>query len=549
MGGAVLPGEPVVLRLTWRNTSDKTVEFREEQFLGVTVRRAGDSGAPRPLWVLRRPTRAGPATLTLAPGKTWSRKVPMVLGRPENNDRSPAEFVFPAAGKYSFAVQGVADPASLSVTVQDPASAGDVAARALWTVDVARCLVSERRDPVSLAAIEKIYTDCPGSRYAPYALWAHGDELAQREDLRSAPRAAALTERLLDRYADFPLREETFKALVDLYADMGDKESARETAEDLAQAMPAGEAVAALKQLYGDTFDKLGPRRRAPPTGATVVRTSLSLSGAEAIPAPVRQVFEGYWKSVSGGDLQALAAMLTRDFMSDYGSRGAFVSALWQHRMNATAGAMQVTVKKAGMAASFDRPRSLPRGEARHWRGNLCVVEGSLNVKWTIPNVTRGDTLQAPWACWVFYGYPDGTWKLLSETAPSRNYLVGAMGQALTQRLTKTFATWSISDGRRQRSPYEEIKARLNLADKVVDSRTQWVSVQVRMTGAARDEVQVIGQVRMLTNPTAAEPGSDVWVEKMVAIFLVLGDGGDLVLRSWDFFDASGLPSGARPGP
>jgi hypothetical protein len=83
----------------------------------------------------------------------------------------------------------------------------------------------------------------------------------------------------------------------------------------------------------------------------------------------------------------------------------------------------------------------------------------------------------------------------------------------------------------------------------VVDSRTQWVSVQVRMTGAARDEVQVIGQVRMLTNPTAAEPGSEVWVEKIVAIFLVLGDGGDLVLKSWDFSDASGLPSGARPGP
>jgi hypothetical protein len=542
LGDTVLPGEPVVLRLTWRNTSARTLECRDDQLLRITVERAGDSAAARPLWLLRKLLKAGEATVRLAPGKAFSRQVLVVLGRSEDRESSPPEFVFPAAGKYRLAIEGIADPPSLTITVQDLASVDDLAARHLWTVDVAGLLVAPARDAAGPAGLAKVYTERPLSRYAPYAMWAQVQELAAFDGFRNGPRAAMLLETLLDRYGSFPLREEAFEALVELYHAMNDGEAARETAEDFARAMPASDAVAALKQTYGDTFDALGPRRPAPSAGTAAVRATLDLTGADAIPAAVRPVFEAYWKSVAAGNFEAVPALLARDFMGDYGPRGAFVSALGQHRMGATAGAMQVAVSKAAMASSFDRLHSLPRGMARSWHGNLCVIEGSLTIKWTIPGVTTGDTLRAPRACWVFNGYPDGTWKLVSETVPSRNLLAGALGQTLTRRLARTFAAWRASDGQRERSVFEEVKERLNLADKVVDSRTQWIGMQVRMGGEARDEVQLIGQVRLLMKPAPAEPAKETWVERIVAIYMLLGDGDTLVLKEWKFYEPPGRP-------
>jgi ketosteroid isomerase-like protein len=539
LGDTALPGEPVVLRLTWRNTSARTLECRDDQLLRITVQRAGD-GAARPLWLLRKPLKAGEAAVRLAPGKAFSRQVLVVLGRSEDRESSPPEFVFPAAGKYRLAIEGIADPPSLTVTVQDLASVDDLAARHLWTVGTAGLLVASARDAAGPPGLARIYTERPLSRYAPYAMWAHVQELAAFDGFRNGPRAAMLLETLLDRYGSFPLRDEAFKALVELYHAMNDGEAARETAEDFARAMPAGDAVAALKQAYGDTFDALGPHRPAPPAGTAAVRATLDLTGADALPAAVRPVFEAYWKSVAAGNLEALPALLARDFMGDYGPRGAFISALGQHRMGATAGAMQVAVSKAAMASSFDRPHSLPRGMATSWHGNLCVIEGSVTIKWTIPGVAGGDSLRAPRACWVFNGYPDGTWKLVSETVPSRNLLAGALGQTLTRRLARTFAAWRPSDGQRERSVFEEVKERLNLADKVVDGRTQWVGMQVRMGGAARDEVQLIGQVRLLMKPAPAEPAKETWVERMVAIYMLLGDGDTLVLKEWKFYEPPG---------
>jgi hypothetical protein len=128
----------------------------------------------------------------------------------------------------------------------------------------------------------------------------------------------------------------------------------------------------------------------------------------------------------------------------------------------------------------------------------------------------------------------------VSETVPSRNLLAGALGQTLTRRLARTFAAWRPSDGQRERSVFEEVKERLNLADKVVDRRTQWISMQVRMGGEARDEVQLIGQVRLLMKPAPPEPAKETWVERMVAIFLLLGDGDTLVLKEWKFYEPPG---------
>jgi hypothetical protein len=556
LGDAVLPGEPLVLRMTWHNTSSKSVECRDDQPLRVTVRKAGEAAA-RQLAILRRLPRGPAATISLAPGKSFSRKILVVVGQAGDAEGAPAEFVLPAAGKYTLSVEGVTEPAALAVTVAAPASAEDAAACHAWTVEAARCLAVDQSDAAGAAAIEKMCAEHPTSRYAPYAMWAQADELARRGGRRGVARAAVLCEGLLDRHPAFPLREEAFRALVSLYEAMGDGPSARETAEDFARTAGAGELVADLRRTYGESFERLGPPRPAPPSGRAVLAVPVQGSGTEGIPPAVRPAFDAFWKAIGQGDFAALPGMLARDFMSDYGPRSAYAGALAQHRKDATAGQIQFIVTRAHMETAFARPASLPKGEERAWYGNLCVIEGSLHIKWTIPNAVSGDTLDAARACWVLCGYPDGKWRLLSETCPSRNYLIGALAQRVMKDLTKTFTTWRVSDGTRERSPYEEIKARAGLTGKVADERTQWANFQLAMVGPGRQEARIIGLARMLLKPPAGDPAKEVWAEWLVTILLVPGDGDSLILKDLSATEGRMPPSvpsqppspGRPPGP
>jgi len=540
IGDTVLPGEPLVLRITWHNTSAKTVECRDDQPLRATVQKMGE-GAPRRFTLLRRLPRGPAATIPVPPGKSFSRKILVVVGQEAGAGPGPGEFVLPAPGKFSLSFEGITDPATLLVTVTAPASAEDAAASHAWTVEAARCLVSDQTDAACAAALEKMYAEQPTSRYAPYAMWARADDLARHGGQRGVMRAIALCEGVVDRYPAFPLRDEAFRALVSLYAATGDAESARETAADFARAAGASDVVADLRRMYGESFDRLGPPRPAP---ISRLRVPVSGSGTEAIPPAVRPAFDAFWKAVGDGDFAGLSGMLARDFMSDYGPRGAYASALAQHRRDATAGQIQFVVTRARMETAFARPASLPKGEERTWYGSLCVIEGSLRIKWAIPNAVSGDTLDAQHACWVLCGYPDGKWKLVSETCPSRNYLIGALAGKLMAALPKTFVTWRVSDGRRERSVYEEIKAQAGLAGKVADDRTQWFSYQLSMVGQGREEARITGLVRMFLQSSATDPAKALCVERSVAISLVLSEGDVLILKDLSSTEGRASPSG-----
>ncbi len=526
----VLPGEPVILDVTWRNTSTSPVEYPDYQPLLFAVLEAGEHGPPRLFWIVRRVRRD--LMIPLEPGETYTRKVPFVLGWPPSKTSVPMEFVLPEPGNYQILVKGAADPTPLAVTVVAPRSAEDMAAKNLWTIEIARWLVGGRPDPETVVpALEGIYSQYPTSRYAAWALWIHATIMTVGGDVRRFTEAARWGEAVVARHPDFPLREEVVKALVGVYAATGKADQARETFGELARWFPQSRYLARLREQFAQVLSRPGVRSELPQAGTRIPRATIRSSGTEMIPQGVREAFETFWRAVAEGNFAAVEGILARDFMSDHGPRLSYAPALWKQRRNAGSGAIQVLVGKAQTAKTYARPRSMPAGAARTWYGPLCIVGGSLSVAWN-GHGGRGDRVRAPNACWVFYEYPKGVWKLVSEVATTPNLLAGGQARGIRAKLPENLRNWRISDGRRERAPYEEIKAQLGLTGKVVDERTEWTNHVLRMTGPSKTEPRLAGRIRMLLKSGAGPVGQ--WVVRDVDFYLAVGPNGQLILKRID---------------
>lgn len=543
---SVLPCEPVILELTWRNTSAEAVEYPDDQPLLLAVQKGDDKNAARHFWMARRIQRD--LMIPLKAGESVTRKVPLVLGWPPSNEKPPIEFVLPEPGQYAIAIKGTADPAPVAVTVLELTSAEDRAARPLWTTDLARCLVGPPLEPETVGpAAEAICSQAPTSRYAAYALWVWCTDLTSHRDRAAFLDAARWGEALLARHPDFPLREESFKALVAVYGTLNRADETRDTLADLAREFPQSRYPSDLRERYRDTLARAGTERTVSSGGVSVARAGIRAAGTELIPAGPREAFEAFWNAVALANFAALDPILARDFMSDDGPRRNYGPTLAKLRRNArSGGVIQLAVTGAQMAKTYTRPRSLPAGAARTWYGPLCVIEGRVAVPWD-QNGGRPAAAEPQKACWVFYEYPKGKWQLVSETSVTRNFQAGAGAQDIFAGLPRMLRTWRISDGARERSPYEDIKARLGLTGKVVDERTEWVNHKLVMVGSTREEPSLLGEVRLLLKAPAGTP--EQWVCRDVTFFLAIGPNDSLIYKRFDLRPPSHGPRPSKPEP
>jgi len=527
---AVLTAEPVILVMTWRNTGKKAVKYPDDQPLLFAVQKVDDPAPVRQFWLARM--IFPDLMIPLEPGEESSRKIPVVLGWRPRDVKPPVEFMLPAPGKYRLVIQGAPESDVLEVTVTDPVSAEDVAARKLWTPAVAWGLVEGARGPI-LGDLENLCAQCPHSRYTAYALWMRAAELATRGDIRWLARSATCCEDILERHPAFPLREDTLKALVGMYATIREPVLARETFRELSAQFPGSPHLSRLREQYGEALAGSAGVRDVPPSGGAVPRAALTVSGMDRVPEGVRQVFERFLSAVAQGDFATVEGLLSRDFIGDEGRRIYYTPALWKQRRGADGGQMQVAVARATMVRTFERETSLPAGAERTWYGPLCVVEGSLSVRWDGGGSRDKRAMTAPRARWAFYEFPQGRWKLVSETTPSRNLRTGALAQHLTTSLRRGFPAWHITDGRRDRVPFEEIKTQLGLAGKLAEDRTLWDSHTIIMVGTGVDEANVKGRLRMLLKPPAGSSATapDRWVERDLTLHVALGPDDQLYLK------------------
>jgi len=525
----ILPCEPVILDVTWRNTAAQPVAYPDNQPLLFVVRRTGEKSL-RLYWIVR-PVRRG-LMIPLEPGRAYTRKVPFVLGWEPGETKPPKQFVLTEPGRYEISIVGASNATPMAATVADLTSAADLAARKRWTVEVVRWLVGGRPDPVTVEpALQAIYTQYPTSGYAPWAMWIHATIRTVRRNADDFAEAARLGEALVARYPGFPLREEVFKALVGVYAATGNADQAHLTFAEMERRFPQSRYLASLRARFGKAALRPGAEPEMPPPGTPIPRAAVETSGTDIIPPGVRDTFVAFWQAVARGHFAALDGLLARDFMSDYGAKPYYAPALWKQRKNARSGSIRVRVTTAEMAETYARPRSMPSGAARTWRGALCVIEGSLTVAWDRPDGRR-DVSRRPNACWVLCKYPDGRWKLVSEIATTPNLLAAGKAQSIFSKLPRALRTWRISDGQRERCPYEEIKVQLGLAGKVDDGRARWVNSRLFMAGPSRTDPRLEGQIRLPLKSGAA--GAGRWVVRDVHICLAMTPGGDLVLRRID---------------
>jgi hypothetical protein len=118
------------------------------------------------------------------------------------------------------------------------------------------------------------------------------------------------------------------------------------------------------------------------------------------------------------------------------------------------------------------------------------------------------------------------------NSSQTRHFAAANAAHRLIRDLPSTFTTWRISDGTRQRFPYEEVKQQAGVAGKVDDARTEWQNHTILMVGDRGDQVVMTGKVRMLLRLEGAAAKVEQWVERPVRLEFGLGDGDSLILKS-----------------
>ena len=529
---AVPPGLPAALKVALRNTGSQAVEVPEEGFGVVSVEKEGVAARPehaeaaRRFWVWSPPPVNRQAVL-LDPGRTLTRTVLLVVGRPKESPKAPLEWLFPEPGRYLVRTDGVDAERPIIVTVAPPESAADRAARDLWTLQAAAALAGEGwpvRD-LLLPLADKVVAAAPSGPYAAYALWLKANFLARHAaDIREVNLAAYLCDAILERHPDVAVQDEVFEALFTVCQAGGQAARTREAAADLAAAFPQSLSLARVRQAGGDAA-------RVSAASAAGAGIHVTISGLDQVPQGPREVLDAYWRSAAKGRILAVSGVLARDFMGGFGTRVEHLEHLSGLVGRAAGGEIRVAVRQAAMADAYDRPVSLPNGEERSWRGHICIIDGTVSVPGAADRSGRDADSEPIKASWTLLEYPAGTWKLISETCADRNLSVGALGRKLLYDLNMGFPSWRLSDGRRDRFPYEEVKRQAGVAGKIVDERTEWDSHTIVMAGPARDQVVLTGQVRMLLKVEAGAAARETWVARSVQVTLAVDDRGALVLR------------------
>jgi hypothetical protein len=104
----------------------------------------------------------------------------------------------------------------------------------------------------------------------------------------------------------------------------------------------------------------------------------------------------------------------------------------------------------------------------------------------------------------------------------SRNWIAAGIGKTLYASLESGFVFWRVSDGERERHPFQEIKDRLGVADRVVDTRTQWKSTGLTMVGPEHEQVKITGNLRLLLRDEKTIPPREEWIKRKVTLLLDL---------------------------
>ena len=413
---------------------------------------------------------------------------------------------------------------------------------------MAACLAGDAAKAKDLLPqVERIWREQPASALAGYALWIRARHAAlnpmDRNEFQAAEDACLA---ILERYPQVAVRDEVFELLAEADRASFRGSRAREVALELAEKYPDSEAVARLRKAYGTTFDKM--IIGSPETAGTepVAKAALTITGLEQVPEGPRAAFEAFWNAAAAGTLAPAEAMLARDFMSEWGSRSSTVRNLWRERQGAPCTQIRITVTKAESLATYTRSATLPYGQQRTWCGPICLIEASLAATGGRGEGGKPGAVDLPRASWAFYEYPAGAWRLVSEVCTTQHLAAASGGEQVGRDLPRTLTSWHLSDGTRDRFPYEEIKKQAGVEGKVIDDRTTWKTHATVMMGPNKDQVLLTGQIHMVVRNPAA---GDQVVERRVRMLLGLDAKGTLLLKSVTVTDEPPLPDSGPVGP
>ena len=539
----VFPGEPVRLRLAWRNVSPQAAQMTNYRIYVLYVGVPGQAATQFELYEARPAELRSLRPVPLNPGESFHSDIWVAVGRESPRpDRQPWRWLFPAAGEYQVWPEGY-DPRSAGVVqVVEPVDPSDRTVREWWNLDLATAFLGGTMTPETRVVADKIVQLHPQSRYAPYAAWAKvldlcGGQLGVYVPSVDNPAMSKLLEFIIDRHPKSMVREDALRQAFTTYIILADWQHAKQMVQSLAKEFPQSRYLANLRRAYGEDFERVRPPPPPPtPLVAKVAKPAdLKIEGIETVPDGPRQALKAFLDAMAREDLDGVKKLLAADFMGDGGpTHHGPVSGLWKDYNTSE---IRVAVKKAESVDTYTRPASLPMGSEQTWKGRICLIEVSMSVRRQDLLTAKSEDVEYERIWWAFRENPAGQWRLVSQHRYSRNWLASQLGTGLRGSLESGFITWRVSDGKSERRPFEEIRNKLGLKN-VVDTRTQWKASWPMMVGPKHEQVQIRGNLRLLVRDEQIVPAKEEWIEREVTLLLDLApDDKSLLLRDIQISD------------
>ena len=542
--------EPVLVAFERQNTSDRVQTLFPVRPYALMVEKEGHEQSRYILFQTgaeQKGKREKPR-VKVAPNAKEARSFWIVLAVPDGSARWIWDFLFPTAGTWTLVLPE--DPrATVSFEVVEPVTEQDRKAADLFTPLAVGFFLGDPPVRECIPNLTRICTECPGSRYAPYAAIALARRLARRRYSKDRDITRDLSEYknyldlIIDKRKDSAFHDEALQLLAGGYIRRGEKQDAAEVVARLAKEHPGSPYMAKIRQDYRIRPGQLPPEPKPVVPEGSVVGKFIG-KGLDRIPEGPRRVFEAYHSAIVARRYDDAVALLAPDFWGGFGDRAATDKGWNEGTPHSYVVSLTFNVEQSSTESSFTLVRERPQRVEKSWSGEICVVVGSTVLESVNAWSGTRSTVYGSSAT-LALRKSAGKWQVIAERIETRNQKVYPFANELIFRLrsTRSLKGVTVWDGKSEVALDDEVRSRLPEAARQVE--LVWEITGMSMTGKERDIPEVRGNVTARLPQADGEP---VEVRYEVTMTFVL-DGDRLRLTDLDVIGPDKDETAARPEP
>lgn len=491
--------EPIAIELLTTNLSSKPAYPVSRTFAFYISR---DNGDWKKVLVYRTREEEmihflpAPYSPKLLQGESGSQRQWIILVKcpKSDNDREIGiKFAFEEEGRYKVNLTPSDNGAAQFsiVKVSDPGFE-------LFDKVVAMMFLGESGVALEHAALaEELLKKHPRSVYAPYAamaLWVFHEKRQQRSYspegeytwpvLQWFHESLPYIDFVIDNAPPGPLHEDAlWRKCKAILRAVGYEKSSIQLAESYKRCISILEKnypqSSYLSELCEDPekWDRWRTVPELKPVAKRVGVQRFVTQGLEKIEKDARHVFEAFLQAMASEKVEDVAKFLASDFEWEIGDANSFMENIREVHAKVNIDEESIVVKEAIRVSSHER-KVEGKAKIKSYVGNIWIIRGERKVRWTFLETGISNEEKYPAAEWGLIKH-EKDWKVAwvqyeePYDGPSLELL-----DAITKQIWEGFSNWRISDGMRERCPFEEVLPRLGF-----DGEIKAADVEYRLEG------------------------------------------------------------------